>query len=322
MARPTRIDFPGALFHVIARGNQGDRTFRDPSDFGKYQVLLQRYQERYRFGLYAYVLMPNHLHLLVETGAVPLAKIMQGLQQSYTAYFNKKYRLRGHCFQGRYKAILCDQDAYLLTLVRYLHLNPVRSRLVRLPGRWRWSSHGAYLGSVAAGWVAADRVLGQFGRDRAKARGAYQRFLAEGVPEGHRKDLYEIIEQRYLGGEAFIEVTERNARHRPDRPRIRPSLDECIRAVCDVLAVPPESLGSQDRSGNLPTARALLAYVCREDAGIPYAKVAKVVNRAQVTLSLQVQRLRCRLEAEPGLARILDRVVMGLRGGRNKGIKA
>lgn len=320
MARPTRIDFPGALFHVIARGNQRRRNFRDPADYAKYEALLERYQHQFGFSLYAYVLMPNHVHLLLETGKVPLARVMQGVQQSYTAYFNKRYRLSGHCFQGRYKGILCNQDAYLLTLVRYLHLNPLRAGLVRRLGEWRWSSHRAYLNVSRPGWVAVDPVLSQFARNRAQARIAYQRFMAEGVGEGHRTDLYEAIEQRYLGDEAFIAATERKAKIRPDRPRLRLTLEDCIRVTCEVMSVRPPALQTPYRGRNLTTVRTIVAYMGKELAGITYVETARALRRAPVTLSLQVQRLRKRLEANPALAHTVARVEERLR--RNKGIKA
>lgn len=320
MARPTRIDFPGALFHVITRGNQRRRIFRDAADYAKYEALLERYQHRFGFRLYAYVLMPNHVHLLLETGRVPLAKAMQGLQQSYTAYFNRRYRLVGHCFQGRYKAILCDRDAYLLTLVRYLHLNPLRAGLVQRLGRWRYSSHGAYLESSHPGWVSVEPVLSQFGRSRAQARTAYQRFMAEGVDEGHRDDLYEAIEQRYLGDEAFIEATDRKAKIQPDRPRLRLTLEDCLRVTCQVMGVRPAAIPTRDRGRNLTTARTIVAYMGKELAGITYTETGRALRRAPVTLSIQVQRLRKQLEANPALAQIVARIEGRLR--RNKGLKA
>lgn len=149
MARKPRVHFPGALYHVISRGNQRQQIFRSASDRSHYLQLLSRFHSRYGFRLYAYVLMGNHVHLLLETGPTPLSKIMQGLQQAYALYFNHKYRLVGHLFQGRYKALLCDRDSYLLELVRYLHLNPVRSMLVKDPSLYPWSSHGAYLGKAS-----------------------------------------------------------------------------------------------------------------------------------------------------------------------------
>jgi REP element-mobilizing transposase RayT len=314
MARPTRIDFPGALFHVMARGNHKRRCFRDASDYAKYENLLQRYRQRYGFHVYAYVLMPNHIHLLVETDRVPLAKSMQGIQQSYTSYFNKKYRLTGHCFQGRYKAILCDRDAYLLTLVRYLHLNPVRAGLAQTPERWQWSSHKAYLELAPPSWLSVEQILGQFARGGSRRRAAYRRFISDGMDEGHREDLYEVVEQRYLGSEAFVETAERKGRVRPEHPRIRLTVEDCIRATCEVMAVRPLDLRTPSRVHNLATARAIAAYVGYDLAGIQYLDTAKALRRAPVTLSLQVQRLRQRLDSDPTLARLVGRVEERLRG--------
>ena len=125
MARKPRVQCPGALYHVIARGNQQQDVFLDEADYRRYLGLLDAYRKRYAFTIYAYVLMTNHVHLLIEQGETPLAKAMQGLGQSYTGYYNRKYKKSGHLFQGRYKAILCEKDAYLLELIRYIHLNPV-----------------------------------------------------------------------------------------------------------------------------------------------------------------------------------------------------
>jgi len=122
MARPPRIHFSGAFYHVIVRGNQRQPVFRFVSDYEKYQERLSYYQKLHQFLLHAYVLMPNHVHLLIEVGSVPLSKTMQGLQFSYTQYFNRAHKTVGHLFQGRYKAILCDKEAYLIELVDRFHI--------------------------------------------------------------------------------------------------------------------------------------------------------------------------------------------------------
>ena len=144
MARKPRVEYSGAFYNVICRGNQRQVIFRSDPDRKYYLQRLETYRKRYGFTLYAYVLMSNHVHLLIETGEIPLSKIMQGLQFTYTRYFNRKYRKVGHLFQGRFKAILCDREAYLLELVRYLHLNPGRIRSPVDPWKYRWSSHAAY----------------------------------------------------------------------------------------------------------------------------------------------------------------------------------
>src|SRR4030042_3150799 len=141
MARKARIEYEGAFYHVIARGNQRQRVFKDENDFQKYLELLVYYKERHKYSLYAYVLMNNHVHLLIETFKIPLSKIIQGINQSYTMYFNKKYRTVGHLFQGRYKAILCDKDAYLLSLIKYIHLNPARAKKAKAAGEYGRRTH-------------------------------------------------------------------------------------------------------------------------------------------------------------------------------------
>ena len=141
MARKPRIEYSGAFYHVITRGNRKETIFFDAEDREKFLDKLLEYKKRYNFILYAYTLMNNHIHLLIETEETPLSKIMQGLLQSHAQWHNRKYKTVGHLFQGRYKAILCDRNEYLLVLVRYIHLNPVRAGIVKDPADYRWSSH-------------------------------------------------------------------------------------------------------------------------------------------------------------------------------------
>lgn len=159
MARKPRIHFPGALYHVISRGNQRQDIFLDDKDLKTFLAYLSEYKTRYPFHLYAYSLMKNHFHLLLEVEGTPLGKIMQSLLFRYTRYFNKRYGKVGHLFQGRYKAILCDKDAYLVELVRYIHLNPVRAKVVTDPEKYLWTSHLGYLGKVKDGFIEEDFVL-------------------------------------------------------------------------------------------------------------------------------------------------------------------
>jgi len=141
MARRPRIHFPGALYHVITRGNRRQGIFLDEKDLEKFLAYIVDYKSRHSFRLYAYALMKNHLHLLVEVEETPLSRIMQSLLFRYTRYFNRRYGEVGHLFQGRYKAIVCDKDAYLLELVRYIHLNPVRAKIVKSPEDYGWTGH-------------------------------------------------------------------------------------------------------------------------------------------------------------------------------------
>jgi REP element-mobilizing transposase RayT len=204
MARKPRIEFEGAFYHVISRGNQKQKVFRSDADYARYFDLLARYKERYGFRLYAYVLMGNHVHLLIETGPSPLSKILQGITQSYTLYFNRKYRTSGHLFQGRYKAILCNRDEYLLTLVKYIHLNPLRARAVDRLDAYPWSSHPGYLNKTREGDIVdPEFVLGLFAKGRATAVRRYASFMSDGIAVD-KEEIYRTVDQRVLGDEQFV----------------------------------------------------------------------------------------------------------------------
>jgi REP element-mobilizing transposase RayT len=205
MARKARIEFEGAFYHVITRGNQRQKIFKDSHDYTKYLEILGRYKKSHSFRLYAYVLMSNHIHLLVETGAVPLSKILQGINQSYTAYFNKTYKTVGHLFQGRYKSILCDRDQYLWSLVKYIHLNPVRAKMAKTPDAYTWSSHPCYAHKTKGNeLVDDDQVLRLFSEDKTKAREIYRAYMDDGLAVD-KDDIYATADQRVLGDEGFLD---------------------------------------------------------------------------------------------------------------------
>ena len=198
MARRPRLLASGVLYHVIVRGNHRQKTFLNESDYQAYLERLGRYRKRLAVTVYAYCLMPNHVHLLVETGSQPLSRFMQGLQQSYTQYFNRKHHKVGHLFQGRYKAIVCDKDEYLLGLVRYIHLNPIRANMVQKLDAYPYSGHRHYVEGRVSEVLEPGRVLDLLG-----GRAGYRRFVLEGLKEGHREDYYQVEDQRFLGAEEF-----------------------------------------------------------------------------------------------------------------------
>lgn len=169
MPRRPRVHFHGALYHVISRGNQRQKIYKDDVDYRRFETLLDEVIQRHSLVLYAYVLMPNHFHLLLEVGRAPLSKAMQSLLYRYTRRYNQRYRKIGHLFQGRYKAILCDRESYLMELIRYLHLNPVRGGMVSDPSRYSWSSHGAYLCGKSTSGLAVEEGLKLWGSQRDQA---------------------------------------------------------------------------------------------------------------------------------------------------------
>ncbi|MBM4350089.1 MAG: transposase, partial [Deltaproteobacteria bacterium] len=208
MARKSRVHLPGGLYHVISRGNQRQDIFLDDRDRTVYLSYLSERKDRYSIQLYAYALMSNHVHLLLEVGEIPLSRFMQSLLFGYARFFNKRYGKVGHLFQGRYRAILCEKDAYLLELVRYIHLNPIRAGVVADPERYLWTSHLSYFGRGPKGLVNSDFVLEQFGKNKSHSRQKYQEFILEGHDSGHQKKYYEVKDQRFLGEESFIKRVE------------------------------------------------------------------------------------------------------------------
>jgi REP element-mobilizing transposase RayT len=266
MARKPRIEFEGALYHVITRGNQRQQIFKHTEDYKKYLKILGDYKIRYDFFLYAYVLMRNHVHLLMETKAFPLSKILQGVNQSYTMYFNRRYATVGHLFQGRYKAMLCDKDSYLLSLIKYIHMNPVRTGRAKSPEEYPWSSHGSYVGQATGrGIVDSELVLGIFSEDRRKASRAYREYMGEkGILK--REEVYATVDQRILGDEGFVEeVKTRTGRSDvPGRRRHLYTLSEIARAVEEMYGVTLAQLREKGRGEELGLGRRIMSLVARE----------------------------------------------------------
>ena len=265
MARKPRIEFEGGFYHVITRGNQKQKIFREEQDFLKYLNFLGDYRVRYGFSLYAYVLMQNHVHLLMEMREIPLSKILQGINQRYTMYFNRRYRTVGHLLQGRYKAILCDKDEYLLTLVRYLHYNPVRAKVARLPEDYRWSSHRQYTNPTRDGIVDTTLVLQIFAEDLARARGLYRKYMGEEATV-FNEDLYKTVDQRILGGEEFVDRVMRRTQEGLARGRRRHefSLTEMATGIGRLWGIGLKELRDKGKKLKVMEGRKLLSLAARE----------------------------------------------------------
>lgn len=315
MARKTRVHFPGALYHVMCRGNQGQRIFKDDQDRQRYVELLQESPQRFGCRLYAYVLMGNHMHLLIEVGQTPLSKVMQNVLFRYTRYWNRRYRKMGHLFQGRYKAILCEKEGYLLELIRYLHLNPVRSKIVNDPARYAWSSHRAYLSGAGEGWMAVEEVLPRWGKNRAMAVAAYQRFVGEGLREGHRADLYAVVDQRYLGNDAFVERVEQRVWNRESPRVVEIRWAEVNEAVCKQFGISVAAVLYRGRGRRKARIKRVMAWVGREVGGFPNQEMASALGQDPSVLSRGLRKL----EAEMGEDRELQKGVQDLCHTLRKG---
>lgn len=316
MGRMPRLHYPGGLYHVISRGNQRQRIFHDSEDYQVYLKKLDEYRKRYGFLLYAYVLMPNHVHLLVEVGAVSLSRIMQGLQQGYAVYYNRRHRKVGHLFQGRYKAILCEKEEYLLQLIRYLHCNPIRAKLVDDPSAYRWSSHSLYLKGISDGMTAVEEILLRFSDRRKEALRRYSEFIRDGQKEGHRPDYYRVVEQRYLGNDEFLEQVRRERIETEEPHPIQISLNEIALRVAEETGVSVKDLQAEGRRRDYALARTMTAYLARRLGGIPLKTSARWFGREPVTVTILIRRFEDRLKIEPSMRRLVSRLERDLRDGR------
>lgn len=284
MARKPRIEYPGALHHIIARGNQRRDIFCDDADRTRYLVSLKEYKTRYEFLLYAYVLMSNHVHLLIETRQTGLAKIMQGLHQTYTQGYNRRHGTVGHVFQGRYHAIVCDREAYLLQLTRYIHLNPVRARLVKDPASYPWSSHLEYIGSAPPALVDVDMVLGIFAEQIDNARKQYEAFVQADLTGPSRPEYYQTREQRLLGDDQFLEKVQQLTDGILHDSVQRRSVEDLLGAVIRTTGVTRDRITGRDRTAEVAHARRLLIQagtIC----AIPGCELAKVLGRDPALIS-------------------------------------
>jgi len=203
MSRPLRLEFSGALYHVTSRGNERKPIYREEKDFELFFDILGEACERFNWVVHAYCLMTNHYHLLVETPDANLSKGMRHLNGVYTQKFNRLYKRVGHLFQGRYKAILVQKEAYLLELSRYIVLNPVRAKgLVDSPDEWPWSSYLATIGQVEnPKWLAVDALLRSFSNKRQQAVSRYVEFVQQGKGV---KVWDQLKSQVFLGNDEFV----------------------------------------------------------------------------------------------------------------------
>jgi putative transposase len=316
MARKPRIHFPGAFYHVIVRGNGGQDIFRGDDDYRLYLRFLKEYKERYQFSLYAYALMTNHAHLLVEVGDVPLARIMQVVQFRYAKRFNFRYGQEGHLFQGRYKAILCDKDKYFLELSAYIHLNPVRGGLVKDPSQFPWSSYRTYMGSKRDSLIDEEFLLKIFGDRKNQAQRAYKRFVTARIKDERADEFYKIQDQRYLGNGEFIQGVLQSLKERKDT-KGEISIERLTTAVSNILGIERILFYSATRGREGALGRAVVGYLGRKICGYENSEIANHFKRDPATLSCGVRSIENRITREESFAKLMkkleDALIQGSR---------
>lgn len=290
MARKPRIHAPGALYHVILRGNNGQSIFMDDTDRYKLQELIAEGADRFGYCLHGYCWMGNHIHAAVRVGDMPLSKLMHHLSFRYTSYFNWRHDRIGHLFAGRYKAILVDSDSYLLQLVRYIHLNPVRAGINPHVDEYYWSSHRAYLGDPYPPWLDPAPVLNQFALEQEKARIAYTAFIGVPVESQHPLDYKKgnCKHHAALGGDAFVRRMLQVAQC--EEPVCKFETAEICAAVCTAAGISHGAL-RLSCGKEAVKARTAAAFLVRAFGDGNLVALAAWLSRDPSTLTRAIARL-------------------------------
>lgn len=205
MGRALRIEYPSAFYHITSRGNERRPIFRAKENYERFIGYLESSTERYGAQIHCFCLMPNHYHLLLETPRGNLQAILHHLNTAYTNYFNRKTRRVGHLFQGRYRAILVEKDSYALELSRYIHLNPVRAKLVDHPSQYPWSSYLVYAEKIQRwDWLRINFILDQMSSNRTRGQRRYREYVKDGIEEESPGPLEKVVASTLLGSEKFM----------------------------------------------------------------------------------------------------------------------
>jgi len=294
----------------MLRGNGGDDIFFTPEDRYRLYLLIQEGVERYGFRMHAFCLMSNHFHLAVQVGDKPLSRIMQNLAFRYARWINRRYERIGHLFQGRYHALLVDDESYLLELIRYIHLNPVRAGLVRFPEDYEWSSHNAYLGTEYFVWLTRDAALSRFGDTTSRAEERYAEFVLDGIGELYRPEFHRGSDDtRVLGEDDFLHQV-RSAKKQPVARDV--SVDEVIAAVATEYDVDAAILCSPARTRDYTEARGVAAWVVREIGRHTLTELAERMSRSLSAVSLLEAKVRERIAVDKAFESKVSRIASDL----------
>lgn len=318
MPRKPRLDVPGALHHIMVRGNNKENIFSDDEDRSKF---LQRMGENVVEGkcaVYAWVLMSNHVHILFKSGQKGISAVMRKLLTWYAVYYNRRHKRTGHLFENRYKSILCDEDNYLLALIRYIHLNPIRAGMVKTLeelGRYPWTGHSAVMGKSECSWMDTGYVLLQFNDTKRKSRNAYRKFVSEGMGQGRSAELTggglirskggwsnvvsarrrgqrEEYDERILGSGNFVtEIFQEAEKQQMRQMKIRRSgrtIQDIIDEECKKRKINRNELQAGSRRRMVSDMRAMIARRSLDELGLSMAEIARHVgvNTSSITRTI------------------------------------
>lgn len=313
--RPYRLRAENCLYHIMSRGDDRKRIYTMPSDYGKFLDYVMKAKERYQFCMYAYCLMVNHFHLLIETQLPNISEIMHYIKGSYTIYYNIRHRRTGHLFQGRFKSIVVDKDAYFLELTRYIHLNPVYAGIVPDPAAYRWSSYRGYLGRKDK-YIDKDEVKQYLGMPR----GRYQRFVLGGIKQ--RKDPFENVYAGFLlGSVGFIKNKLRDLEIQitSDDVSFKKALREDVEVAEEIIEEVTKyyktTIVEIKESTNRPMcAKHVLVHVLRRLTGLSNREIGRYVGMRPSAVSRAGIMIERQLETDKSLKRVVDKIVWKVEG--------
>ena len=318
MARPLRIEYEGAWYHVMNRGAGRKAVFKTDEHRQYFLSLLSDVSERFDAEIHAYCLMDNHYHLMLRTPRGNLQRIMRHVNGVYTQYFNRTERRDGPLFRGRYKAIVVDADSYWLELSRYIHRNPLQARIVKRLERYRWSSYPAYAGHAEQpDWLMTKTILSAIGKRQSHAR--YKVFVAGDTDKALTAFYTGSKQSTVLGDDEFRGFVMKSISQHVDIPESRtqqskPTVEKILRGVEHYYDVPSEVLLKSTRGrGVLTPARSLAMYLCQEKAELTLAEIANVFGLASyASAGATIRNLRKRIDEDKELAKDLDYILQVL----------
>jgi putative transposase len=320
MPRKARIDAPGALHHVIVRGIERGKIFRSDYDRRNFLNRLGKLIPETQTDCFAWALIPNHVHLLLRTGLIPVSVLMSRLLTGYAVWFNKKYRRHGQLFQNRYKSILCQEDPYLKELVRYIHLNPLRAGLVedmKKLDKHPWCGHSVLMNKTKQAWQNVDYVYGLFSDKKRLARTRYRVYVEKGIIDGKRPDLtgggllrsaggWPVLkglrktdirvkgDERILGDSDFVENVLKSAEEefeqKYDLKARGYDFDRVAQRVAEVMAMEIEQVTAFGKSPQTVKARSLLCFWAHRKLGMTTIEIGRRLNISQSAVSRSSMR--------------------------------
>ncbi|MFQ5874108.1 MAG: transposase [Dehalococcoidia bacterium] len=321
MPRSGRLDAPGVLHHIMIRGIERRSIFKDDTDREDFLARLATLLPETQTACYAWVLMPNHVHLLLRTGQVPVATLMRRLLTGYAVRFNRRHKRHGLLFQNRYKSVVCQEDTYFRELVRYIHVNPLRAGMVstlRELNGYPYCGQSALLGQTKRPWQATEYVLKYFGKTVDRARKVYGAYVEAGMQQGRREDLIggglirslggwaEVKNQRgkgqgpiksderILGDSDFVEAILAQANERYTRPyawkRRGYGFDQLVAKVADIYQMDPPEVVAKGRQQRRVHARSLLCFWAERELGLPITELARRLGMSPPGVGYAVQR--------------------------------